>query len=104
MPLAVQYGMSLNDFWHGDMRLLEVYQKAYLRNKTYTAWMNGQYDYAAFAVVMSNAFAKKGQSKEEYPKYDDPIEKYKKPKSRNFDSEYEFRKQQAEQQAWLFNR
>ena len=96
--------MPLDEFWHGDMRLLSVYQKAYMRNKTYSAWVNGQYDYAAFSVAMANAFAKKGQSKVEYPKYDDPVEKYEKPKRKNFNAEYEFRKQQAEQQAWLFNR
>lgn len=104
MPLAVQYGMSLNDFWHGDMRLLEVYQKAYLRDKSYTAWTSGQYNYVAFSITMANAFAKKGQKKEEYPKWTDPIEKIEKPDPRKLKMEYEYRKQQAEQQAWLFNR
>lgn len=96
--------MPLDEFWHGDMRLLEVYRKAYTRDKCYTAWLNGKFDYAAFSVTMANAFAKKGQSKAEYPKWQDPIEKEEKPKPRNFNAEYEFRKQQAEQQAWLFNR
>ena len=67
--------MSLDDFWHGDMRLLNVYQKAYLRDRDYSAWANGQYANIAFSVVMANAFSKKGQSKAEYPKYSDPIDK-----------------------------
>lgn len=96
--------MSLDDFWHGDMRLLNVYQKAYLRDRDYSAWANGQYANIAFSVVMANAFSKKGQSKAEYPKYSDPIDKIeKKKRSANFDKEYEFRKQQAEQQMWLVN-
>ena len=49
--------MSEYQFWHGDMRLLEVYQKAYYRNTSYSAWLQGQYNQVAYGVVMSNAFA-----------------------------------------------
>ena len=96
--------MPSNEFWHGDMRLLSVYQKAYIRNVSYTAWSQGQFNQAAFGVVMSNAFAKKGQKQAEYPSWKDPFDKFEKPKITTENLEEEFRKQQAEQSAWLFHR
>lgn len=104
LPLAIQYGMTEEQFWHGDMRLLEVYQKAYYRNNTYNAWLQGQYNHVAYGMAMSNAFAKKGQKPAEYPQWKDPFEKFNKPKITKDNLEYEFRKQQAEQQSWLFNK
>ena len=96
--------MTEDQFWHGDMRLLEVYQKAYYRNNTYNAWLQGQYNYIAHSISLSNAFAKKGTKQAEYPQWKDPFEKSNKPKITKDNLEYEFRKQQAEQQAWLFNK
>ena len=86
------------------MRLLGVYQKAYVRNVSYTAWVQGQCNQAAFGVILSNAFTKKGQKQAEYPKWVDPFEKFDKPRITKENVEEEFRKQQAEQNAWLFNR
>lgn len=96
--------MTYDEFWHGDMRLLKVYQIAYYRDKSYNAWLQGQYNHVAYSVVMSNAFAKKGQKPAEYPQWKDPFEKFNKPKITKDNLEYEFRKQQAEQQSWLFNK
>jgi hypothetical protein len=104
MPLARQYGLTYDEFWHGDMRLLSVYQKGYFRDKSYTAWLQGQFDCVAYSVAMSNAFAKKGSKQAEYPQWKDPFEKFNKPKITKDNLEYEFRKQQSMQQAWLFNR
>lgn len=104
LPLAIQYGMSESQFWYGDTRLLEVYQKAYYREKSYSAWLQGQYNQVAYGVVLSNAFAKKGSKQAEYPQWKDPFEKFSKPKITKDNLEYEFRKQQSMQQAWLFNR
>ena len=86
------------------MRLLEVYQKAYYRDKSYTAWLQGQYNQVAFGVVVANAFTKKGARKAEYPQWKDPMEKFNKPKITKDNLEYEFRKQQSNMQNWLFNR
>lgn len=96
--------MTAEEFWHGDMRLLEVYQKAYMRHISYTAWLQGQYNCVAYGIVMANSFAKKGQKKAEYPQWVDPMAKFSKPKITKENIEYEFRKQQAEQNDWLFNR
>lgn len=95
--------MSLHDFWHGDMRLLNAYQKAYYRDVSYRAWAQGQADCVAFSTVMSNAFAKKGSQPKQYPTWTDPIEKLQKPKITKDNIEQEFRKQQAQQNAWLRN-
>lgn len=94
--------MSEYQFWHGDIRLLEVYQKAYYRDKTYSAWLQGQSCHVAFSVVMSNAFSKKGQKPIEYPQWKDPFEKLYRPKITKDNLEEEFRKQQLMQQNWLF--
>ena len=86
------------------MRLLEVAQKAYYRDRSYNAWLQGQYNQVAYGVVMSNAFAKKGSKQAEYPQWKDPFEKFNKTKITKDNLEEEFRKQQSMQQAWLFNR
>lgn len=93
--------MPLDEFWHDDMRLLDIYQKAYLRNVSYTAWAQGQYAYIAFSTVMANAFAKKGKPPQQYPAWIDPIEKLQKPKITKDNIEQEFRKSQAQQAGWL---
>ena len=103
LPLAIQYGMSESQFWYGDTRLLEVYQKAYYRNTSYSAWLQGQYNQVAYGVVMSNAFAKKGSKQAEYPQWKDPFEKFNKPKITKDNLEEEFRQSQANQNAWLKN-
>lgn len=95
--------MSTEEFWHGDMRLLEAYQKAYMRNVSFTAWQQGQYTNIAFSVVMSNAFAKKGTNKAEYPQWKDPFDSLQKKVITSENIEEEFRIQQAEQNAWLKN-
>jgi hypothetical protein len=96
--------MTYDEFWHKDMRLLEVCQKSYYRNISYVAWLHGQYDNVAYSIALSNAFSKKGVKPLEYPEWKDPMEKFEKPKITKANLENEFRKQQVEQQAWLFNR
>jgi hypothetical protein len=96
--------MTPEQFWHDDLRLLEVYQKAYLRHTSYMAWLNGQYDNIAFSVVMANAFAKKGSNRAEYPKWQDPINVIQKPKITKNNIEQEFRNLQLNQTNWLKSR
>lgn len=71
---------------------------------SYTTWLQGQYNCVAFNTVLGNAFAKKGTKPKDYPQWKDPIEKLNKPKLTKENLEYEFRKQQIEQNAWLFHR
>jgi hypothetical protein len=96
--------MTESQFWHGDMRLLEVYQKAYFRNVSYTAWLQGAYNFEAQSKAISNGNrAKKSDPVLQYDQWKDPFEKAK-PKITQENLEYEFRKQQAEQNAWLFHK
>lgn len=88
LPLAIQYGMPLDEFWHGDMRLLEAYQKAYIRNVSYSNWLQGQYNFAAFGITMANAFAKNGAKRQEYPQWQDHFAKKKVITTENLESEY----------------
>lgn len=101
MPLAVQYGMPLDEFWHGDMRLLEVYQKAYTRNVSYTAWLSGHYTMVAHSLALSNAFARKGAKQEEYPQWKDPIGQMSKPKITEDNIEEQHRNLQCRQVAFI---
>lgn len=96
--------MPLDEFWYGDMRLLGAYQKSHIRNQSYNAWLQGHYNSVGYGIVMANAFAKKGAKKEEYPQWQDPMAKFEKRAITKENLEQEFRKQQAEQNAWLFNR
>lgn len=91
--------MPIKEFWYGDTRLLKAYQMAHYRSVSYNAWLQGQYSYTAFAVVMANAFSKSGSKKAEFPKWKDPMEKYAKPKTINRDNN-EAHNSQAE---WFAN-
>lgn len=95
--------MTDNEFWYGDTRLLSVCQKAYLRDKSYTAWLQGQYNSISFGIVLSNSFAKKGTSPKEYPKWKDPIPKPQKEIITKENLEEKFRESQENQNAWLHN-
>lgn len=71
VPLAIQYSMPLDEFWHGDERLLSAYQKAYMRDKSFTAWANGLEHYRAICIALAD---NKGKGEKEYPKWSDPIQ------------------------------
>lgn len=97
--------MNEYQFWHGDMRLLEVYQKAYYRNTSYSAWLIGARVFEANSKISANENRQRKSDKvEQYSEWKDPFEKFNKPKITKDNLEYEFRKQQSMQQAWLFNR
>ena len=101
MPLAIQYGMPLDEFWHGDLRLLEAYQKAYMRDKSYTAWINGAFIFEANSKVNANANrTKKSDKVQEYAQWKDPIPKKKKIIT-NENLEEVFREEQFNQNSWL---
>lgn len=76
LPPALQYGMSVDEFWHKDKRLFNAYQKAYYRGLHETSWLNGLYFNVALNNLAGNIFAKKGAKALEYPnKPYDPFEK-----------------------------
>lgn len=100
--------MPLNEFWHGDMRLLTVYQKAYYRDKQYSAWWNGQYvQVGVYNAVFNNINAKTESDLKTYPKYEDFTEKlYARAEPKKITKENieeEFRQEQLRQQQWVRN-
>ena len=93
--------MPLNEFWYGDVRLLEVYQKAYMRNVSYTAWLQGLYFFEANTKAIANGNrTKRSDPIEKYNDWKDPIPK---PKISKENQDEKFRKTQAQQNLWLHN-
>jgi hypothetical protein len=91
--------MSEEQFWHHDTRLLTVYQKSYMRDKSYTAWLNGNYTATAFQVAYANCWSK-GNKKQKYPNWKDPFER----KVQNVSHEtmeQQYRDKAVKQHNWL---
>ena len=100
MPSAIQYGMPLDEFWYGDMRLLDAYQKAYYRNVCFNAWKIGDYMREAVRIGASNALNKKQITK--WVEFKDPMEKLEKKKPISKENmEIEFRQRQAQDKAFV---
>lgn len=69
------YGMTYNEFWHGDPWLAASYRKAYVeRRKAENTrdWLQGAYFYNAITAAMANAFRKKGAQPVNY--LDEPFQ------------------------------
>jgi hypothetical protein len=88
------------------MRLFDAYQKAYYRDKSFTAWNNGQYVFEGLNKAIYNGFGRqrKSDKAEEYSNWKDPMGAVEKPRMTKEEAEEEYRRQQAEQIGWLFNR
>ena len=61
----MSYGMTYDEFWHGDLYLTKFYREAYLikvKQKDEELWMQGMYIYEALCKVspILHAFSKKG--------------------------------------------
>lgn len=83
------------------MRCLEARQKAYMRDKSYTAWLNGARMFEVNSKVTANANrTKKSDKVEQYDDWKDPFENKKK-KITQENLESEFRKEQFNQNSWL---
>ena len=94
--------MPLDQFWHGDLRLLEAYQKAYIRDKSYTAWLNGAYVFEADSKATYNGNrSKKSDPVEQYGEWKDPVKTTRKRLTTKENVEQEFRNLQAQQNSWL---
>lgn len=68
---ASEIGITYWEFWDMNPRILAVRNLAYereVRRRDQEMWQQGQYMYAAFGVVLGNAFRRKGSAPEEYPK------------------------------------
>ena len=68
-PLYLHYGMTWDQYWHGDPWMVVAYAEAHdlwRRQRNEEMWMQGLYVHNAFAVVLSNAFAQKGSIPKKY--------------------------------------
>ena len=62
-------GMTESQFWDGDPYLAKFYDKAYRLKREIEneqAWLEGLYNLDAFAVVLANAFSKRGSKQQKY--------------------------------------
>lgn len=73
---AIIYGMSYDEFWNKDPELFFSYRFSYLKRIeiqreeiNYNSWLNGLYNFRAYAVALHNAFDGKNA----------PLEYFKKP-------------------------
>ena len=70
LPYYLSIGMTWEQYWEGDPYLTVAYRAAHLLNveqRNQELWLQGLYVHQAFAVVLSNAFGKKGAKKQKYP-------------------------------------
>ena len=72
LPMAILYGMSIDEFWNQDPDLFWAYRYAYFERLeieqsifNYNAWLQGAYFHEALSVSLCNAFSKQ---KAEYSK------------------------------------
>jgi hypothetical protein len=90
--------MTPEQFWYGDIRLLNAYEKAYYRNISYNAWVQGNYEMFATEKGVRNAIAtKKEHIDRNWVDYIDPIEKALKTRSK-----LDPKKEQKNQENWFF--
>lgn len=68
LPLALEYGMTLKEFWEEDCDLIYAYQKAYFNRLHNTSHLNGLYNLEAFKIVLNNAFVGDKNKFIDYPK------------------------------------
>ena len=65
LPLAIEYGMSIKDFWENDPELFWAYRFSYINKlkreneeKQYNAWLQGLYFYDGISIALANSFGK----------------------------------------------
>lgn len=65
LPYALSIGVSYNDFWHMNPRILNAIGKGYnLKRKARDEemWLQGLYNYRATATAISNCFSEKSKA------------------------------------------
>lgn len=75
-PLYLSFGMSRDEFWHGEPRTAKVYRQAYeirRRRQNTDAWRDGQYTLAALQSALGALFAKNKSQIPHYPEEPFPL-------------------------------
>lgn len=79
-PVYMAYGMTYDDYWHGDMEMAKAYREAYkIKQKQENAYAHrqGAYFYEAIVKGIANTF---GKSKDFYTEYPYPLTEEEKEK------------------------
>lgn len=90
--------MTDEQFWHGEPTLIFDYQNAYMSDLHLKAHIQGYYDFIGLTTALGNAFRKKGQKAEEYPKK--PLYTGEKKRTEK-DVETEYQRGLAYQVSWV---
>ena len=71
LPSAIEYGMSIKDFWEEDPELFWAYRFSYINKikreseiNNYNAWLQGLYFFEGVSIALANSF---GKSNLKYP-------------------------------------
>ena len=69
---AIEFGMSVSEFWYGNINMFSIYSKAYINRLHKQAFVNGIYNDEALRTELNNMFidTSKGQKQIFYPKED----------------------------------
>jgi len=65
LPSAIEYGMSVKDFWEEDPELFWAYRFSYINKlkreneiNNYNAWLQGMYFFEGISIALANSFGK----------------------------------------------
>lgn len=65
LPSAIEYGMSIKDFWENDPELFWAYRFSYINKikqqqelNNYNAWLQGMYFFEGISISLANSFGK----------------------------------------------
>lgn len=86
LPSAIEYGMSIKEFWEDDPELFWAYRFSYITKmereseiNNYNAWLQGVYFYDALSISLANSF---GNGNYKYPLMPYGMEEKKKEKKK----------------------
>lgn len=65
---ALEYGMSIKDFWDSDIENFYCYANAYASKLHNQAHTQGLYNFVALSLALQNVFAKNKSEIKDYPK------------------------------------
>lgn len=91
--------MSEKEFWYGDPKLYQAYQKQYFERLSYESYIQGLYNYIGVSTALSNFARKKGEKAQSY--LDKPINLYGEPKKTKQQAYLEYEKGRQYQMEWV---
>ena len=74
LPSAIEYGMSVKEFWEDDPELFWAYRFSYINKlkreteqNNYNAWLQGLYFFEGVSIAIANSFGKANLKYPEMP-------------------------------------